>query len=298
MCAFGKKLIVPDLLLLLTAAIWGFAFVAQRAGMEHMGPFLFNGIRFALGAAVLLPVIAFRARRDSFPFSGFPVRDGALAGLVLFAGASLQQTGLVYTTAGNAGFITGLYVLLVPVLGIFMGQPTGWRTWTGSLLAVGGTFLLSTAGTPRMATGDLIVLAGALFWAVHIQLISRLMKYHRALHLAAVQFGFCSILSFAFACVFERFSAAGLAGAAVPLLYGGIISVGIAFTLQVVAQKRAHPSHAAVIMSLETVFALAGGWLMLGEDVTARGAFGGLLILTAMILSATGRYRKMLPAGL
>ncbi|MFO8182725.1 MAG: DMT family transporter, partial [Candidatus Aegiribacteria sp.] len=123
---------MPDLLLLLTAAIWGFAFVAQRAGMEHMGPFLFNGIRFSLGAAAILPVLALRARRYSRPFSGFPVRDGAMAGLVLFAGASLQQTGLVYTTAGNAGFITGLYVLLVPVLGMLMGQPTGWRTWVGS----------------------------------------------------------------------------------------------------------------------------------------------------------------------
>lgn len=266
--------------------------------MEHIGPFLFNGLRFALGAAVLLPVIAFRGRRDSRPVSGFPFRDGAIAGLVLFAGASLQQTGLVYTTAGNAGFITGLYVLLVPVLGVFMGQPTGWRTWTGSVLAVGGTFLLSSAGTSRMATGDLIVLAGALFWAVHIQLISRLMRRHLALRLATVQFGFCSLLSLVFAAVFERFSTGGIARAAVPLLYGGLISVGIAFTLQVVAQKRAHPSHAAVIMSLETVFALAGGWLMLGEEVTARGVFGGLLILTAMILSATGRYRRMIPAGL
>ncbi len=293
-----RHVLKSDLLLLLTASIWGFAFVAQRAGMEHIGPFLFNGIRFALGTAVLLPLIFARRRRGRYEGLRVPLKDGMLAGLVLFAGASLQQIGLVYTTAGNAGFVTGLYVIIVPLIGVFIGQSAGWRTWTGSALAAGGMFLLSAAGSARMATGDLIVLSGAFFWAFHIQIISRLMRKHRALPLAAVQFGLCSILSLASAALFETFSAQGAADAAVPLLYGGLISVGIAYTLQVVAQKKAHPAHAAIIMSLETVFALVGGWLILDEKVTLQGSAGGLLMISAMMISALGQYRRRVPEGL
>jgi drug/metabolite transporter (DMT)-like permease len=287
-----------DLLLLLTASIWGFAFVAQRAGMAHVGPFLFNGIRFALGAAVLAPLLAIRKRRGSYTGARLPLKEGILAGTVLFAGASLQQIGLVYTTAGNAGFVTGLYVILVPVIGIFLGQSAGWRTWAGSVLATAGMLLLSTAGSARMATGDLIVLAGAFFWASHIQIISRFMKEHRALPLAAVQFLLCSVLSLLSAVLFETVSPEGVSAAAVPLLYGGLVSVGIAYTLQVVAQKKAHPAHAAIIMSLETVFALLGGWLILGERVTVQGSAGGFLMLSAMMLSAAGQYGRRVPAGL
>lgn len=293
-----KKELGSDLLLLLTAAIWGFAFVAQRAGMEHVGPFLFNGIRFALGCFVLLPPVLAGIRRGSFTGNGHLFRDGVLAGGVIFAGASLQQVGLVYTTAGNAGFVTGLYVVLVPVLGSFIGQGTGRRTWIGSVLAVLGMFLLSAAGTSRMAAGDLIVLCGSLFWAIHILLISRLMRRNSALPLAAVQFGTCSLLSLAAAALLEHPSAAGVVGALVPLLYGGLVSVGIAYTLQVVAQKRADPAHAAIIMSLETVFALVGGWLVLGERITIQGAAGGVLVLSAMMISASAGKRRLIPEGL
>lgn len=293
-----KNILVPDLLLLLTAAIWGFAFVAQRAGMEHVGPFLFNGIRFALGTAVLLPLIFIGRSRGRYRRYGFPLRAGMLAGLVIFAGASLQQVGLVYTTAGNAGFVTGLYVVLVPVIGRFMGRSTGWRTWAGSLLAASGMFLLSAAGSSRMAMGDLIVLAGAVFWALHIQLIGRFMRRYSALPLAAVQFGTCSLMSLVAALLLEEIAPSGISGAAVPLLYGGLVSVGVAYTLQVVAQKNAEPSHAAIIMSLETVFAMAGGWLILGETIGLQGIAGAFLMLTAMIMSASARRRRDLPAGL
>ena len=287
-----REILRSDLLLLLTAAIWGFAFVAQRAGMEHIGPFLFNGLRFALGGMLLLPVIVFRRRSGKYPGGALPLRQGLLAGTVLFAGASLQQVGLVYTTAGNAGFVTGLYVVIVPLMGIFMGQSAGWRTWTGSLIAAGGMFLLTAAGSPRMAAGDMIVLAGAVFWAAHIQLISRFMRRQRALPLAAVQFFLCSLLSLLTAFILEEVSPAAVARALVPLLYGGLVSVGIAYTLQVVAQKNAHPAHAAIIMSLETVFAMLGGWLILDETVSLQGAAGGLLMLSAMILSALGQYGR------
>ncbi len=285
-----------DLLLLLTAAIWGFAFVAQRAGMEFIGPFLFNAVRFALGTIVLLPLIFFSRGRKRV--QRVPLKQGILVGLILFAGASLQQIGLVYTTAGNAGFVTGLYVVIVPVLGLFWGQSCGKGTWAGAALAVCGMFLLTTAGSSRMLSGDIIVFAGAIFWAVHIQLISRLMKRYDALSLAAVQFGCCSLLSAFSALLTEKFSFSGIRLAAVPILYGGLVSVGIAYTLQVIAQKRAHPAHAAIIMSLEAVFALIGGWIMLSEPVTLQGTAGGALMLAAMISSAREQGRARRSAGL
>lgn len=285
-----------DLLLLLTAAIWGFAFVAQRAGMEFIGPFLFNAVRFALGTAVLMPLIFLsRGRKRS---QRVPLKYGILAGLVLFAGASLQQVGLVYTTAGNAGFVTGLYVVIVPILGLFWKQSSGKGTWAGAALAVSGMFLLTTAGSSRMLSGDIIVFAGAIFWAVHIQLISRLMKRYDALSLAALQFGCCSLLSALAALFTEKLSLSGVRLAAVPILYGGLVSVGIAYTLQVVAQKRARPAHAAIIMSLEAVFALIGGWIMLAEPVTLRGTAGGALMLAAMISSAREQGKERRSAGL
>jgi len=286
-----------DLLLMLTAAIWGFAFVAQRAGMEFIGPFLFNAVRFALGTVVLLPLI-FLSRGKKLRSQRVPIKYGILTGLILFAGASLQQVGLVYTTAGNAGFVTGLYVVIVPVLGLFWGQSCGKGTWAGAALAVSGMFLLTTAGSSRMLSGDIIVFAGAIFWAVHIQLISRLMKRYDALSLAALQFGCCSLLSGLAALLTEKLSLSGIRMAAVPILYGGLVSVGIAYTLQIVAQKRAHPAHAAIIMSLEAVFALIGGWIMLAEPVTLKGTAGGALMLAAMISSAREQSKVRRSAGL
>ncbi|RKZ10048.1 EamA family transporter [Candidatus Fermentibacteria bacterium] len=285
-----------DLLLMLTAAIWGFAFVAQRAGMEFIGPFLFNAVRFALGTAVLLPLIFLS--RGKKRAQRVPLKYGILAGLILFAGASLQQVGLVYTTAGNAGFVTGLYVVMVPVLGLFWGQSSGKGTWAGAALAVSGMFLLTNAGSSRMLSGDIIVFTGAIFWALHIQLISRLMKRYDALSLAALQFGCCSLLSALSAILTEKLSLSGIRMAAVPILYGGLVSVGIAYTLQVVAQKRAHPAHAAIIMSLEAVFALIGGWIMLAEPVTLQGTAGGALMLAAMISSAREQGKARRSAGL
>ncbi|MBD3277983.1 MAG: EamA family transporter [Candidatus Aegiribacteria sp.] len=293
-----RKTARAELLLLLTAAIWGFAFVAQRAGMDHMGPFLFNGLRFALGASVLAPFVLFGGKKQISCFWDLPLREGLIAGGVLFAGASLQQTGLVYTSAGNAGFVTGLYVVFVPVLGLFAGGSGSKRVWISGVIAAAGMFLLSGAGSAKMAGGDLIVLAGSVFWAVHIHVISRFMKKHSPLPLAMVQFGVCSLLSLLLALVTENWSWQGIENGAVPILYGGIISVGIAYTLQVVAQRTAPPAHAAVIMSLETLFAMFGGWLMLNEQVTLRGSAGGFMMLTAMVISARGQRKRKDAEGL
>jgi len=285
-----------DSLLLLSAAIWGFAFVAQRAGMEHLGPFLFNGVRFALGGLVLLPFILRRRGRGATPAPsgrGPLLRDGALAGLVLFGGATLQQWGIVTTSAGKAGFITGLYVILVPILGLFLGQSTRRVTWLGAALAIVGLYLLSVRGGFRMAGGDLLVFAGAFFWALHVQLIGRFVTRQDALTLASTQFFTVSLLSLAAAGLFETWSGPALMNAAGPLLYAGLASTGIAYTLQVVAQRRAHPSHAAILLSLEAVFAVLGGWMLLHERFGAREFAGSALMLTGMLVSQLRFRRKI-----
>jgi drug/metabolite transporter (DMT)-like permease len=273
-----------EALLLLSSIIWGFAFVAQRIGMQHVGPFTFNAVRFALGSAALIPFIMF-SRRKGLDSPGTALAGGAVAGIVIFLGASFQQIGIVYTTAGKAGFITGLYVILVPVLGLAVGRRTGLGTWIGALLAALGLYLLSFTGPLSVSQGDLLVLAGTVFWAVHVLLIGSLTVRTDPVLLAAVQFAVCSLLSFTAAGFTETIRLEGLVDATVPILYGGLMSVGIAYTFQVIAQKKAPPSHAAIILSLETVFAALGGWLILGEIIPAMGLAGCGLMLAGIITS-------------
>jgi drug/metabolite transporter (DMT)-like permease len=241
--------IKSDALLLTTAIIWGFAFVAQRVGMDYVGPFTFNGIRFAIGSLSLLP-------------------------LALFSGASLQQIGLVYTTAGKAGFITGLYVIIVPLLGLFWRQQPKIGTWIGAVLAAIGLYFLSVTEEFTIELGDLLVLIGAFFWAAHVLIIGWLSPRINPVKLAFSQYVACSVLSLITACLIEDITMLSIFQAAIPILYGGLLSVGIAYTLQVIAQRDAHPAHAAILLSLEAVFAAIGGWLILGEIISARGLFG------------------------
>lgn len=279
-----------NLLLLITAMIWGFAFVAQRQGMEYVSPFTFNGIRFAIGSLSLLPMIMFsrcrQTNRKVSPAIHLPgVAGGFLLGLVLFFGSSLQQIGIIETTAGKAGFITGLYVILVPILGLFWKQKTGRGTWLGAGIAVLGMYFLSVNDDFSISKGDLLVLISALFWAIHVQLIAWLSQKFDSLLLSLYQFVFCSVFSWLAAVQWETIHLTGIKGALYPLLYTGILSVGIAYTLQVVAQKRAHPGHAAIILSLESVFAVLGGYLILAETIPLRGIMGCILMLTGMVVS-------------
>jgi len=279
-----------NLLLLLTAMIWGISFAAQRQGMEHVQPFTFNAVRFGIGAFFLLPIILFnrgkQGARNQTPILSLPMVSGALClGMVLFLGASLQQIGIVETTAGKAGFITGLYVIIVPVLGLFWKQKMGAGTWTGALLAVIGMYLLSVTEGFAISKGDFLVLISALFWAIHVLLISRFTKQFDALLLSFFQFAFCSVFSWLAALQGEIISMNGIQGAMLPILYTGIFSVGIAYTLQVVAQKRAHPAHAAIILSLESVFAVIGGYCFLHEIFSIRGLIGCGLMLAGMLIS-------------
>ena len=286
------KTLHSDALLLLTAIIWGFAFVAQRMGMDHVGPFTFNGIRFALGGLVLVPFII-RSRRPgpatgpAAETAGFRIIgwNGLAAGVVLFGGASLQQAGLVFTTAGNAGFITGLYVVIVPLLGLLFRQRTNAGSWIGAFLAAIGLYFLSITAQFTIAFGDLLVLLGAFFWAGHVLLIGWMSPRMDPLKLACTQYATCSVLSMVTAVGFETITVAGIVAAALPILYGGGLSVGVAYTLQVVAQRNAHPAHAAILLSLEAVFAAIGGWIVLDETLSGRGFLGCSLMLTGMLLS-------------
>ena len=280
-----------DLLLLLTAFIWGFAFVAQRMGMEYVGPYLFNAARFALGCLPLLPFVTQNASGPLLPHLLRAAPGSLLAGLFLFAGSSLQQVGIVYTTAGKAGFITGLYVILVPILGLALGQQSGRTTWLGALVATTGLYLLSVEPPFSIAYGDALVLIGALFWAGHVLIIGPFAQQIDWAALAFLQFLTCSLLSFGVALAVEPVAWQPLVDAAWPVFYGGVLSVGVAYTLQVVAQRQAPASHAAIILSLETVFAALGGWWLLSEAMSLRGLAGCGLMFGGMLVSQLGGRR-------
>lgn len=286
-----------NLLLLLAAIIWGLAFVAQRIGAQYLGSFSFNGIRFALGSLSLLPLLWF-SRNNATPClpSGTkpvnPIPGGILAGTVLFLGASLQQLGLVHTTAGKAAFITGLYIVIVPILGIFQKQRLQLSIWLGVILAAVGLYFLSVTSSFTIVPSDLLELAGAFFWALHILVIDHFSKKVAALKLCVIQFLTCAALSLATAFIWETITLKAIGQALIPILYGGLFSVGIAYTLQVVGQKHAKPAHAAIVLSLEAVFASLGGWLILGENLGLRGYLGCVLMLAGMLLSQLPEMRK------
>lgn len=284
-------------ILLLTAAIWGFAFVAQRLGMEHVGAFTFNAVRFALGSISLLPVIYFfnkqpKNKKEATEEATVKttIKSGLLAGCVLFIAASLQQFGLIYTTAAKAGFITSLYIVLVPLMGIFLKQKTHYKTWIGAVTAVVGLYLLSINEDLTIQFGDLLEIIGAFFWAGHILLIDKFVKNVDPLKLSSVQFAVCSFFSLIVALIFEDVNFAGISSAIVPILYGGIMSAGVAYTLQAVGQKYAKPSHAAIALSMEAVFAAIGGVLILSEALSVRGYVGcGFMLLGMLIAQSENR---------
>jgi drug/metabolite transporter (DMT)-like permease len=275
-----------DFILLFVAIIWGFAFVAQRIGMDHVGPFTFNGLRFVLGSMSLLPFIFFQRNSTSIKNNNGIIKSGILSGIFLFLGISFQQVGLVYTTAGKAGFITGLYVVIVPFLNLFFKQDrTGLGTWIGAILASIGMFLLSVTNNMSMEFGDLLVLFSAICFAFHLIIIGRLSKRFNTAWLSLVQCLVCSILSLLVAAVFETFILADILKISIPLLYGGVLSVGVAYSLQIYGQKDSPASHAAIIFSLESVFAAIGGWLILNEILSGRAFLGCVLMLAGMLIS-------------
>ncbi len=279
-----------NLLMLIAAMIWGSAFVAQRLSLDSIGPFLFTGLRFLLGAGVVTVLIGcLRWSAAARPQAGSPksraglLRSGALLGVVLAAAISLQQIGLQYTKVANAGFISSLYVVIVPLMGVVLRHRTGFGTWLGASLAAIGLYFLSIDEHFSVLYGDWYQLAGAAVISAQVVLVGRFARRHDPLALALVQFVVCGALCSAIAIACEPIRVADIVRAAPTILYGGALSVGIAYTIQVIAQKDAEPAHAAVIFSMEGVFAALAGWLVLGETMTARAAFGCGLMLAGLI---------------
>ncbi len=275
-----------DLLMLITAMIWGSAFVAQRMGMDSIGPYLYSALRFALGTLVLLPLVLRRpADGAKQPLNRGLLFGGLLMGIALSLGINLQQVGLLFTSVTNSGFITGLYVIIVPLLGLALGHKTGLGTWLGASLAVLGMFLLSVGENFHVASGDWLQLAGAFVWGVHVLLVGFFASRYDPIRLAAIQFAVCALVSLLLALVFEEFQWDNIVAAGPAIIYGGLISVGIAYTLQVIAQKDAIASHAAIIFSLEAVFAAIAGALLLDESLHLRGYLGCGLMFAGMLVA-------------
>lgn len=277
-----------NFLMLITACLWGFAFVAQKTGMDHLGPFMFSAIRFAIGASALLLLLHWfgktKLNRDG-------LIAGILMGVVLTFGAILQQIGIIETTAGKGGFITAIYMLLVPIFLSFMGKRLSFQIWPAAFLTLFGLYLLSIkdGDLSSINTGDCWVLASAIFWAAHILLIEKAVKHHDPLRLSIVQFYTCAALSLVGAFVFEPVVwedvITGAKGAFVELAYASIASTTIAYTLQVFAQRSVPSHHAALILSLEAVFAVIAGVLLLDEGLTARMLLGFALMFAGIILA-------------
>ena len=276
-------------LLFLTAIIWGFAFVAQKVGAQYVGAFTFNGIRFALGSLSLFPVIMLfekeKQTKESFIKT---LKAGVICGTVLFIASTLQQMGVEITnSAGKSGFITGLYTVFVPIAAfLFMKKKTNILTWIGAVFAVGGLYLLCMTGEESVGIGDLVLLLGTVFWTIHILAIDKYMiDGISPLRFSQMQFAVCAVLSLICAVIFEDISFVAIRSALLPILYGGFMSVGIAYTCQVLGQKEADPTFAAIVLSTESVFGAIGGVILAGESMTPSAYIGCGLIFIGIVLS-------------
>jgi drug/metabolite transporter (DMT)-like permease len=277
--------------MLAAAMIWGSAFVAQRLSLDAIGPFLFTGLRFLLGAAVVSTLVfvqrqavARRAPHTLAPLldAGL-LRSGCLLGLVLAVAISLQQIGLRYTKIANAGFISSLYVVIVPLLGVLLRHRTGPGTWVGAGLAALGLYFLSITDHFTVLYGDWYQLGCAIVISVQVMLVSHYAPRHDPLVLSVVQFVTCGAACLAVGLAYEPLHVEILMRAAPAILYGGALSVGVGYTIQVVAQRDAAPAHAAVIFSMEGVFAALAGWVALGETLTTRALAGCALMMAGLL---------------
>jgi drug/metabolite transporter (DMT)-like permease len=279
-----------NLLLTLVAIIWASAFVAQSIGMKAIGPVAFTGVRFLIGALVVLPLAIWEwRRRAALPLPPLKTRDwlpvSAGLGALLGLGAVMQQIGIVSTTVTNAGFLTALYVPLVPIFSmLLLREPPHWSVWPGGLACLVGAFLLSGAHELKLNPGDAWVIASAIPWALHVLFIGRVAdRLHAPFLVACAQFAVVGLGNTAWALAYEPFTLAQIEAAWLPIVYTGAISVGLAFTAQVVAQRHAEAADAAIILSSETLFAaLFGAWL-LGERLSGQGLVGCALILGALL---------------
>lgn len=281
-------------MLMLTALIWGTAFVAQSVGMDYLGPCAFTATRNFIGCVALLPVIALasRMRSGAQPEEAAPAPGkkalfgwGAACGLLLGGATLLQQAGMQTASAGKAGFLTALYIVIVPVLGIFLGRRPGLKVWMGVVLALVGAYLLSVKGGAGIASGDLLVIASAVVFSLHILVIDSVPAGVDGVRLSCVQFLVAGAFALVLALFLESFTWRDILSAWVPLLYTGVVSSGVGYTLQILGQRTVNPTVASLILSLESVFAALAGWAILGQALSLRELFGCALVFVAVILA-------------
>ncbi len=285
-------------LLFLTAVIWGVALVAQSAGMEYLGPFTYNGVRSVLGGMVLLPCIALlnkiqAAKPDTAEGSSVEGRNikksgkelaagGMCCGFILFAASNFQQFGIQYTTVGKAGFITAMYILIVPILGLLVHKKAGLQVWIGVVFGIAGLYLLCMTDSFSLEKGDALVLICAFIFSLHILVIDHFSQRVDGIKMSCIQFWVCGILSLFCSFLFERPDLQSICDAWLPVCYGGIMSCGVAYTLQIVGQKDMNPTVASLILSLESVVAAAAGFLLLGQAMSLRELVGCLMMVMAI----------------
>lgn len=279
-----------NLMLLLCAMIWGSAFVAQSRGMDHIGPWTFNAMRSLIGGLTLLVLIPFldrvrNVKKEAHTDSKILLAGGVICGAVLCFASYFQQTGIQYTTVGKAGFLTALYTIAVPVLGIFAGKKTRPLVWVCVVISLVGFYFLSLEGSFSLGLGDGLVLIGSLLFAVHILVIDYFSPKTDGVRLSCIQFFTAGIISFIPMMILEHPSLTSILQAATPILYAGVLSSGAGYTLQIVGQKGADPAVASLILSLESVFAAVSGFLFLHQVLSIREVFGCVLIFFAIIIS-------------
>ncbi len=281
------------MLLLMTAFIWGTTFVMQRLGAEHVGAFTFNGARFAVGAAVLLPAAFFYENRirktDENPAAAerrrrVTLRAGLACGICMWAASGLQQMAIPLTEVGKAGFLTALYIVMVPVFHFFLFRTSNGRTWAGVALSLAGLYLLSMQEGLTLEKADILLLLCAMIFAIHILTVDRLGGEANGVGISCLQFAVAALLSFAVAFAFESPDTASIRTALVPIAYAGILSCGVAYTFQILGQKNADPAIASLILSLESVISAAGGFFVLGQSLSPREIAGCALMFLAVVI--------------
>lgn len=289
----NKFVLRQSALLFLTAVIWGVAFVAQKDGMDYVGPFTYNGVRSILGGLVLLPCILLLDKvHGGAEEDGSIIQErkqlilgGLCCGVILFAASSLQQLGLQYTTVGKAGFITAMYILLVPIMGLFIHRKVGIKVWVGVVFAVCGLYLLCMSSGLRLETGDALVLVCALIFSLHILVIDHFSPKVDGVRMSCIQFWVCGFLSMICSFIFETPEVHSILAAWKPICYGGVMSCGVAYTLQIVGQKGMNPTVASLIMSMESVVSVIAGFLIRHEELSRRQLMGCCFMFVAIVLA-------------
>lgn len=293
-----------SLLLLLTAFIWGVAFVAQSVGGEAVGCFTFNGVRSLIGAIVLIPVIFFLdgQKKKELGEEKFLeqkgdkktlILGGICCGVMLCIASNFQQFGISFTTVGKAGFITAMYILIVPIFGLFMKKKVGAKVWIGVVLATIGLYMLCmTSESFSLSKGDFLVLICALFFSLHILIIDYFSPKVDGVRMSCIQFFVCGVISTAIAFVTESPSLHSILSGWLPILYAGVLSCGVAYTLQIVGQKNMDPTVASLILSLESVFSVLAGWVILNQTLSGREILGCILMFLAIILAQLPEKQK------